>query len=221
MFHIPDLPRERLMAYGGESVSTAELLAVILGTGTRGRSATILAQHIIHNAGGVVQLARATPRELIDMPGIGLARAARITAAFQLARRAMEATMPSIDFLRDPRSLYDRMRLRLGGLPQEVFLVVALDSRNAVLDEIEVARGCLTSVEVHPREVFRPLIRRSAAATVVAHNHPSGELQASDEDIALTHRLHAAGQIVGIPLLDHVVIGGTSYLSLFEVLGLR
>lgn len=221
MFQIPDLPRERLMAYGGEGVSTAELLAVILGTGTRGRSATTLAQHIIHTVGGVVQLARATPRELVDVPGIGLARAARIAAAFHLGRRAMEATLPAVDFVRNPEALYERLRLRLSGLAQEIFLVVALDSRNAVLDEIEVARGCLTNVEVHPREVFRPLIRRAAAAAVVAHNHPSGDLRASDEDVGLTHRLHAAGQIVGIPLLDHVVISGTGYLSLFEVLGLR
>ena len=221
LFGLPDLPRERLLLYGVESVSTADLLAVILGTGTRGRSARILAQHILHSVGGVTQLARATPRELVDIPGIGLARAARIAAAFHLGRRAMEATLPPVNFVRDPRSLYERLKLRLSGLSQEIFLVVALDSRNAILEEIEVARGCLTNVEVHPREVFRPLIRRSAAAAVVAHNHPSGELQPSDEDIDLTVRLHAVGQIVGIPVLDHVVIGAAGYLSLFEVLGLR
>lgn len=221
MFDIPDLPRERLMAYGGQGVSTAELLAVILGTGTRGRSATTLAQHILLTVGGIVQLARATPGELVDMPGIGVARAARIAAAFHLGRRAMEATLPPADFMHDPKSLYERLRLRLSGLSQEIFLVVALDSRNAVIDEIEVARGCLTGVEVHPREVFRPLIRRAAAAAVVAHNHPSGDLRPSDEDASLTYRLHAAGQIVGIPVLDHVVIGATGYLSLFDELGLR
>jgi DNA repair protein RadC len=221
IFELPDLPRERLLLYGADGVSTAELLAVILGTGTRGRSAKALAQHILHRVGGVTQLARATPRELVDIPGIGLARAARIAAAFDLGRRALEATLPSGDFLRDPKALYERLKLRLSGLSQEVFLVVALDARNAIVEEIEVARGCLNNVEVHPREVFRPLIRRSAAAAVVAHNHPSGELRPSDEDIDLTVRLHAVGQLIGIPVLDHVVIGASGYLSLFEVLGLR
>src|SRR5690606_18414603 len=149
--------------------------------------------HIIFSIGGLVPLSQAAPRELLSIPGIGLARAARISAAFHLGRRAVAATMTDADRIRDPVELYVRLRLRMSGLGQEVFVVVALDSRGTILEEVEVARGCLTSVEVHPREVFRPLIRLSAAGAVVAHNHPSGDARPSREDIALTYRLREAG----------------------------
>lgn len=221
MFKIPDRPRERILAYGAERMSPAELLALILGTGVPGRNATDLAQHIIYSLGGLVPLARAAPRELVHIPGIGLARAARIAAAFQLGRRALEATLAEAERVDDPIELYERLRLRLGGLTQEVFVVVALGSRGTILEEIEVARGCLTGVEVHPREVFRPLIRLSAAAAVVAHNHPSGDCRPSREDVDLTYRLRDAGEVIGIPILDHLVIGSSGYTAMYKELGLR
>jgi DNA repair protein RadC len=221
VFQIPDRPRERLLAYGVERLSTAELLALILGTGLPGRNATALAQHIIYSVGGLMPLARAVPRELVNIPGIGVARAARISAAFHLGRRAMEATLAEPYMVEDPIELYERLRLRLCGLPQEVFVVVALGARGAILEEIEVARGCLTGVDVHPREVFRPLIRLAAAAAVVAHNHPSGDARPSREDIALTYRLRDAGEVIGIPILDHLVIGASSYTAMYVALGLR
>lgn len=217
---IPDMPRERLLTYGGDRVSTAELLALIIGTGTRGRSATALAEHIISSVGGISQLARAAPRELVDIPGIGAARATRIAAAFHLGRRAMEANLLESGVIRSAADLHERLRIRMIGLTQEVFLVIALDARNAVLGELEVARGCLTSVEVHPREVFRPLIRRAAAAAVVAHNHPSGDPRPSAADMVLTQRLCSAGDIIGIPILDHIVVGAATCVSVFEALGL-
>lgn len=221
IFKIPDRPRERLLAYGGERVSTAELLALILGTGIPGRNATALAQHIVYSVGGIVPLAQAAPRELVNIPGIGLARAARISAAFHLGRRALEATLAEPERMKDPIELYDRLRLRMSGLTQEVFVVVALGTRGAILEEIEVARGSLTGVEVHPREVFRPLIRLAAAGAVVAHNHPSGDARPSCEDIALTYRLREAGEVIGIPILDHIVIGVAGYTSMYLELGLR
>lgn len=221
IFKIPDRPRERLLAYGGERVSTAELLALILGTGIPGRNATALAQHIVYSVGGIIPLARAAPRELVNIPGIGLARAARISAAFHLGRRALEATLAEPERMKDPIELYERLRLRMSGLTQEVFVVVALGARGAILEEIEVARGCLTGVEVHPREVFRPLIRLAAAGAVVAHNHPSGDARPSREDIALTYRLREAGEVIGIPILDHIVIGVAGYTSMYLELGLR
>lgn len=221
IFKIPDRPRERFLASGSDRVSTAELLALILGTGLPGRNATALAQHIIYSMGGIVALSQAGPRELLGIPGIGLARAARISAAFQLGRRAMEASMAEADHVGDPVELYERLRLRMSGLTQEVFVVVALGTRGVILEELEVARGCLTGVDVHPREVFRPLIRLAAAAAVVAHNHPSGDCDPSPEDVAITYRLRDAGEVIGIPILDHIVIGAAGYTSMFRELGLR
>lgn len=178
-----------------------------------------VARGLLRETGGLVDLARANPRELARVHGIGSARAARLVAAFQLGKRAMADDPPVRIVLRNASDVYRHLRPRLRGMTQEVFIVVALDVRNGVLDEIEVARGSLTGVEVHPREVFRPLIRQAAAAAVVAHNHPSGDARPSPDDIALTRRLRLAGDILGIPILDHVVVAGDDYTSIAELLG--
>jgi DNA repair protein RadC len=112
--------------------------------------------------------------------------------------------------------VFERLHPRIAGLVQEVFVVLALDVRNVVLEEIEVARGCLTGVEVHPREVFRPLIRCAAASAIVAHNHPSGDPRPSPEDVALTARLRNVGELVGIPLLDHVIVTAGGFESMAD-----
>lgn len=207
------------MAYGVDRLANDELIALVLGTGTRGESATGVAQRLLADAGGLVGLARASVREMVQVGGIGAARAARIAAAFQLGRRAVDATAPPAPRIRGPEDVYYRLKPRMAGLNQEVFMVLPLDTRNTVLDEIEVARGCLTAVAVHPREVFRPLIRQCAAAAIVAHNHPSGSADPSPEDIDLTRRLRDVGDLVGIPLLDHVVIGCGDYTSIAELIG--
>jgi len=131
----------------------------------------------------------------------------------------MEA-VPDAGTISTPDDAYLRLRPRMAGLSQEVFVVLALNARNVVIDEIEVARGGLVGVEVHPREVFRPLIRLAAAAAVVAHNHPSGDPRPSDEDLALTHRLIASGELLGVPILDHIVVASAGYTSLCERSGL-
>lgn len=208
-----DKPRERIITYGSHRVCTGELLAVVLGTGVRGRSAVQLAEHVLGEVGGVTQLSRASPHELMNMKGIGLARATRISAAFQLGRRAIEESLPVLGVACSPEQVFQRLQPRLHGLMQEVFVVLALDARSVIIDEFEVARGCLTHVEVHPREVFRPLIRCAAAAAVIAHNHPSGDPTPSMEDISLTHRLRAVGEIIGVPIVDHLVIGDGAYVS--------
>lgn len=202
-------------------MSVPELLAVVLGTGTRGMSAGALAEAILGSVGGLVPLARAAPRELVSVPGIGSARAARIVAGFHLCRRAIEMQPPAGASVRSPEDVFARLRPRLAGLAQEVFVVLALDVRNVIIDEIEVARGHLCGVDVHPREVFRPLIRRAAAAAVVAHNHPSGDPTPSREDVELTRRLRQVGELVGIPVLDHIVVGAAGYTSLAEMLALE
>ncbi|HET6611790.1 MAG TPA: DNA repair protein RadC [Kofleriaceae bacterium] len=217
-FYSPERPRERLLAHGADHVSTDELLAVILGTGTRGRSAVTLARELSEEVGGLVALARAAPHELTGIAGIGAARAVRIAAAFALGRRAIEVEACREPRINGPSDVHARLRARLSGLKQEVFWVLALDARNAIIAELEIARGCLTSVDVHPREVFRPLIRHAAAAGVVAHNHPSGGLKASADDLALTERLRAVGELCGIPIVDHVIIGRDGFVSLAEYL---
>jgi len=211
-------PRERLFQHGGDPLSIEELIALVLGTGSRGKSAVEVARSLLQEAGGLVDLSRANPRELAQVRGIGSARAARLVAAFQLGRRAL--SFPSERaVLREPADVYRHLRPRLQGMTQEVFLVLVLDARNGVVDEIEVARGTLTGVEVHPREVFRPLVRQAAAAAIVAHNHPSGDSQPSPDDIALTRRLQLAGELLGIPILDHIVIGRDDFTSVAEAVG--
>jgi DNA repair protein RadC len=214
-----DRPRERIFSHGPTRVTTEELVALVLGTGRPGRNAVEVARDLLRESGGVTALARAAPRELVGVSGIGEARAARLCAAFDLGRRAIESTTDRTSGLGSAQDVWLRLRPRLAGLSVELFVVLALDVKNVVIDEIEVARGCLTGVDVHPREVFRPLIRQSAASAVVAHNHPSGDTQPSTEDIVLTRRLREVGEIVGIPILDHVIVTPTGYASIAEVLG--
>jgi len=215
---VAERPRERLLEHGAESLASNELLGLVLSTGVAGASASVLGSRLLDDAGSLLALSRADARELAKIHGIGIARATRVAAAFQLGKRA--AVEPLADpILRCPADVHRYLQPRLSGLMQEVFIVIALDARNAILHHVEVARGSLTGVEVHPREVFRPLIRLAAAAAVVAHNHPSGDSQPSDDDLALTRRLRLAGSLVGIPLLDHVVIGADGYTSIADLVG--
>jgi DNA repair protein RadC len=178
-----------------------------------------VARSLLAETGSLLELARAKPSELARVRGIGEARAARLVAAFQLGKRALADPWVARPVVRQPADVYRHLEPRLRGMTQEAFWVLALDARNGVMDEIEVARGSLTGVEVHPREVFRPLVRLAAAAGVVAHNHPSGDPEPSPDDIALTRRLRASGEILGIPILDHVVVGSDRFASVVEVAG--
>lgn len=209
-------PRQELIAYGADRVSSQGLVAILLGSGSKEQTAIELAANLLRHTGGLLGLSQASAVELCAIDGIGEALATRIVASFQLGRRALEAGLPSAAVVRGPEEVYNRLRGRLGALEQEVFMVLALDVRGRVIDEIEVARGTLAGVEVHPREVFRPLIRRSAFACVVAHNHPSGDPTPSAEDYQLSERLQAVGRLVGIELLDHVVIANGGYCSMAD-----
>jgi DNA repair protein RadC len=172
----------------------------------------------VTNTGGVVALSRASPRELALVRGVGTARATRIAAAFELGRRAMESQQRR-ELVARPEDIYRLCAPRLAGLQQEVFVAVGIDIRNGLLDVVEVARGSVHAVEVHPREVFRPLVRMAAAAGVVVHNHPSGDPTPSPDDVALTRRLRDAGALLGIPIIDHVVIGDSGFRSIAEYMG--
>jgi DNA repair protein RadC len=216
---LDERPRERLLAWGGDRISDADLIAILLGTGRRGHSAPALAAELLRTSGGLGALSRDSPRELATVSGIGAARAARVAAAFHLGRRAVEQAVAREAAVMNADDVFRRVWPRIAGLDQEVCIVLALDSRNAVIGDVEVARGTLTGVDVHPREVFRPLIRMAAAAAVVVHNHPSGAVDPSDADLELTRRLRAAGDVIGIPLVDHVIVAATGYRSLAEYLG--
>lgn len=212
-----DLPRERLFARGVKQLLDAELVALVLGTGTTGLPARRLAENLIESAGGLVPLSRAEPGELIGERGVGAARAARLAAAFELGRRGLDGPERG-EPVSCAAAVYRRLRPRMVGLAQEIAVVLALDAGNRVIAEIEIGRGEATGVPVHPREVFRPLIRHAAAAGVIAHNHPSGDPTPSIEDMVLTRRLIEAGDLLGVPLLDHVVIASGGYTSVCEQL---
>jgi DNA repair protein RadC len=211
-------PRERLSQCGLPALSDVELIALVLGTGIRDRPVAEVARELMRESGGIAPLSRASAHELAQVAGIGPARAARLAAAFELGRRAVEVvhrrrTVGSAE------DVYHCVAPRLVGVSQEVFFVIGVDIRNALLDVVEVARGSIAHVEVHPREVFRPLVRMAAAGGVLVHNHPSGDPTPSREDRAVTWRLREVGRLLGIPIIDHVVIGDRAYRSVAEYLG--
>jgi len=212
-------PRERLLSDGADNVSDAELISVVLGHGTRRHPVAEVAEGVLRMLGGLGPLARASPHELIGMSGVGEAQAARLIAAVTLGRRAMERSRDRALAMRSPEAVWRRLQPRIAGLTQEVFVVIALNGRGAAIEDYEVARGTLCRVDVHPRDVFRPLIRIAAGAGVVAHNHPSGDVEPSLEDIALTVRLREVGVLVGIPIVDHVIVVEDGYRSINEYLG--
>lgn len=211
-------PRERLLRTGTVTLGDKELLALLIGTGVRDHPALEVAADLMRRTGGIAAISRASPRELAQVNGIGTAGAARIAAAFELGRRVVDLVHHRQSLAR-PEDVYRVLAPRFAGLTQELFVAVGMDIRNGLLDVVEVARGTLASVEVHPREVFRPLIRMAAAGAVLVHNHPSGEPTPSREDVELTRRLRQVGRVIGIPIVDHVIIGDRQYCSICEWLG--
>jgi|JI6StandDraft_1071083.scaffolds.fasta_scaffold33767_2 DNA repair protein RadC len=213
---VTDRPRERMWSQGSDRISDAELIGLILGTGRPGRGAVALGHDVLAAVGGVGGLARAAPHDLISVDGLGRAQAARVAAAIALGVRAVERSRARIGTLHCADDVHHRLWPRLAGLDCEVFVVIGIDARNVVMVETEVARGHLTGVEVHPREVFRPLVRAGAAAGVCVHNHPSGDPTPSLPDLELTQRLRAAGDLLGIPIVDHVVLADGGAVSIAE-----
>jgi DNA repair protein RadC len=209
-------PRERLAAVGAEHLADAELLAIVLGVGTRRLPVTEVAEGLLRAAGGLAGLSLAAELDLRDQAGIGPVRAAVVLAALELGRRAAAARPARGQRLAGASDVWTYFRARLAPLRVEEFWAVALDVRHRVQGELCVARGSLTGVEVHPRDVFRPLIRSAAAAVIFCHNHPSGDPTPSRQDVELTARLRDVGELCGIPVVDHVVVGWEGYASLAE-----
>jgi len=215
---LTDRPRERLWRCGVQAVSDAELLALVLGTGVRDRPVLQVAAELVRAVGSVARLSRASPHELAQVAGIGPARAAQLAAAFELGRRALEVTRHRRK-LGNAEDVFRCVAPRLAGALQEMFLVIGVDVRNRLLDVVEIGRGSLAHVDVQPREVFRPLIRMAAAGGLLVHNHPSGDATPSVADCLLTCRLREVGALLGLPIIDHVVIGDRSFRSVAEWMG--
>lgn len=211
-----DRPRERMAAYGAASVSNSELLAILLRTGTRNEPATALAARLLKECGGLRGLVDMSVDQLRQMRGIGTAKALQIHAALELGRRLSRSVQEETPAIRSPKDVARLVTEELRYLKQEHFVCLFLNTKNHVIGKETLSVGSLNSAIVHPRELFRAAIKRSAAAVICVHNHPSGDPTPSREDIELTNRLSEAGGIIGIDVLDHVVIGDNRYVSLKE-----
>jgi len=213
--HAPAIerPRERMVAFGPAALSNVELIALLIGGGrSEQRSLALLQRH-----GGIGGLTRCLPHELLATAGIGEASATAICAAVELARRIGQLEVPFETAIRGPEDVCRFVRAHMRGRSQEALMVLGLDGRQRVRLIREVALGSLDHVEVHPREVFRPLIRAGSHAVIIVHNHPSGDSQPSARDQQLTQRLAHTGELLGIPVLDHLIAtdaGCTSFVGL-------
>ncbi len=209
-------PRERILQLGEMRLSDAECMALLLRTGQRGENAEAMAQRLLRRFGGLTGLAAATAREVATEPGVGAVRAAALGGAFGLARRLVESRVRPGIAVRGGRDIATVVRESVRGSRRENFFALLLDSRHRILSLRLVSTGSLEMAPVHPREVFSPAVREGAAAIVVAHNHPSGDPTPSTEDRAVTERLQRVGELIGIELLDHVVVGDDRCFSFAE-----
>jgi DNA repair protein RadC len=205
-------PRERLMLYGADALSDAQLLGIIIRTGCGDRTAVDVGRELLDRFGGLSGIAQAGFSELCGVPGIGKAKAAEIKAAIEIGRRHQRPNMAGASFCAS-QDVADYYRPRLRDRKREEFRCVLLDTKNRFLREETVSTGSLTASLVHPRETFKAAVRESAAAVIFVHNHPSGDARPSQEDIALTRRLVQAGDLLGIRVLDHVIVGDGSHYS--------
>ena len=210
-------PRERLKTLGAHALSASELLAILIGTGTSGRSALAVAHDALARTDGSLRRLSSQPvAALTAVPGLGTVRAVVIHAALELGRRLAAESRDEGAPLRSPRDVWAAFAPRLEDLPVEEFHVAVLDAQHRLERDITITRGILNSSLVHPREVFREAIAERAAAIILIHNHPSGDPTPSADDRAITTQLVAAGRLLDIPVADHLIIGRGRYLSFAE-----
>jgi DNA repair protein RadC len=211
-------PREKLLARGSETLSDAELLALVLRTGdaTSRMSALDHARLLLHRFGSLRRLGVASVAELCAVKGIGPAKAAELLAVFELARRFGRTALRPGARYSCPDEVFNHFHEQLRDHKRERFIVLLLDSKNRLLREIAISEGSLTASIVHPREVFAPVVREAAAAVLFVHNHPSGDPAPSREDLEITRRLKEAGELMGVRVLDHIIIGSEGYVSLAD-----
>ena len=211
---VAERPRERLSSHGPASLTAAELLAILWGAGYRGGSAVEVATDALSRHEGLPGLAAASTVELEEVPGVGAVRAAQLSAAFELGRRLM-TDWPSGRFsIRAPRDLADRLVPQMGRLEREELRVVLLNSKNVVLRTTVVYQGNVSTALVRVGELFRDAVRNHAAGLILVHNHPSGDPAPSPDDLHLTAEAVAAGRLLDVPVLDHLIVGHDAYVSL-------
>ncbi len=208
-------PREKLMMYGPASLSEAELLAILIRTGSEGATAVDLARKILAERRTLRDVARMSVKDLENL-GIGRARATTIVAAFELYRRLPGGDGETRPIFRTPEDVTQRYVPKLCDLKHEEFWAILLSTSNQLVREIKITSGTLNSSLVHPRECFSEAVKEKAASVIFVHNHPSGNPEPSQEDIAITKQLVEAGKILGIPVYDHIIVAGSSFTSLAQ-----
>lgn len=211
-----DRPRERLIRQGAESLSNQELLAIILRTGTKEESVLTLANRVLFEFEKLHALKHATLEELTKIKGVGEVKAVQLLATIELSNRLAKKEHDSRYTIRSPEDAAKLLMPEMSSLQQEHFVTLFLNTKNQVMHKQTIFIGSLNASIVHPREIFREAVKRSSACIICAHNHPSGSTAPSSEDIDVTARLKEAGEIIGIELVDHLIIGDQSFLSLKE-----
>ena len=212
-----DRPREKLLRHGAPALGDNELVALVLGSGCRGTGALALANELLTTRGGLHGLMRSTSDDLVRIAGVGRAKAAQIVAALELGRRTLTHAPSARIQLRTPHEAAAYLMPAFGSRPVEQFGVVLLDTKHRVLRTSVLAIGTLNSTVVQPRDVFREAALGGAAAIVVFHNHPSGDPSPSPDDVELTRRLAAAGTLMGVDIVDHIILGDVRYCSFKEM----
>jgi len=209
-------PRERLVKYGAEALSNAELLAIILRVGTQQYSAIGMAEHLLSRFEGLKGIASAGIEDLSEIKGLGTAKATQIKAMVELGKRLASSTGPSRATIRSPQDAADILMPELRDQPQERFKAIFLNNKTEVLKVRTITIGSMDCSMITPRELFREGLSGNCASVIIAHNHPSGDPMPSKEDIDVSKRLVQAGQMIGIEVLDHVIIGDGRWISLKE-----
>ncbi|MEY4479361.1 MAG: hypothetical protein RLZZ267_39 [Bacillota bacterium] len=211
---VEERPRERMQINGAEALSNAELLAILLRTGTKNVSAVQLAQQLLMKTNGIHGLVEMTTGELTTVRGLGTAKALQIKAGIELGRRLAKTSRDELFAVRSPEDAAAFLMEDLRYLKKEQFVCLFLDTKNQIVCQETLSIGSLNASIVHPREVFRAAIRHGSASIICAHNHPSGDPTPSPEDLNITKRLREVGELIGIPVIDHIVIGDRKFVSL-------
>jgi DNA repair protein RadC len=212
----PERPRERLQRFGPEALSAQELLALVIGRGIPKKSVMNIAQELLAKFGNIKAIGQATIEELSQIKGIGLAKAAQIKACFELGKREDLEPEPKDFNIKNPESVVKAIRSGIKDKAKEHFKLILLNPRNKIIGISTISIGTLNASLVHPREVFKDAIVHSAASVVLAHNHPSGDPEPSDDDTKITNKLVELGKILGIEVIDHIVIGKNNFCSFKE-----